>query len=146
MARAAKTSGFSRSTMASFNAAAKSIVAAAREAGAAMGPHLRMFGEEIMADVKRSKPGHGVPVDKGTLRGSGRVEGPSGTVTSPRVAISFGSAAAPYAMIQHEVLKFRHTVGEARYLVRGLERWMPGLSRAYGRLKQNMQRILSRVR
>lgn len=87
-----------------------------------------------MTDVKASRSGHGVPVDKGTLRNSGRVEGPN---AKDQVELSFGGAAAPYALIQHEVTTFKHKVGEPRYLVRGLERWRAGGSAAMAALKEN---------
>ena len=129
--------GFSRKTEQSFRAASKRIRAAAREAGAAWNP--RVIGEEIMADVKASRPGHGVPVDEGTLRNSGRVTGGGGPAAMQRVALEFGGAAAPYALIQHENLQYAHPVGEARYLVRGLERWTPQGSAAWGSMKRNAQ-------
>ncbi len=81
---------------------------------------LRMIGEDIMLDVKASRPGAGVPVDKGPLRASGRVES-----IGSEVHLSFGGVAGAYALIQHEEMSFRHTVGEPRYLVRGVERWQP---------------------
>lgn len=137
----AKTSGgFSTATIRSFRAAGKRIAKAARSLKGNLGPALRMIGEEIMTDVKDSRPGHGVPVKDGHLRGSGRVEGPSGTEEAPKVALTFGGAAAPYALIQHEVMTFHHTVGEPRYLVRGMERWRPGTSAAMATLKRDAQK------
>lgn len=138
------TSGFSAATERSFRAAAKKINRAAR---AVLGSvSLRAIGEEIMTDVKSSRPGHGVPVDKGALRASGRVEGTgTGALSTQRVSLSFGGSSAPYALIQHETLHYHHTVGEARYLVRGLERWNPNTSRALragqGRVKRVIQQI-----
>ncbi len=123
----------SASTQASFMRAAKKIVLAARNIGKTTPQGLRLIGEEIMTDVKASAPGHGVPVDTGTLRASGMVEQPEPLV----VELSFGSAAAPYALAQHEHLAYHHTVGEARYLVRGLERWRPGGSAAMDALAAN---------
>ena len=106
-------------TEASFRAAARKIESAGHQLGEKNISGLRRIGEEIMLDVKASRPGAGVPVDKGTLRGSGRVEGP----TQDEVTLSFGGAAAPYALEQHENTALRHRVGESRYLVRGLDRW-----------------------
>lgn len=120
-------------TQSSFKKAARKITLAARNIGRVMPHGLRLIGEEILTDVKASSPGHGVPVDKGILRASGMVEQPEPLA----VDISFGGAAAPYALVQHERLDFHHTVGEARYLVRGLERWKPGGSAAMGALKEN---------
>jgi len=123
----------SGSTRASFDKAAKRIVLAARNIGRIMPPGLRLIGEEIMTDVKASSPGHGVPVETGALRASGAVEQPQPLA----VELSFGGAAVPYALVQHERLDYHHKVGEARYLVRGLERWTPGGSAAMGALKVN---------
>ncbi len=106
-------------TKASFKAAGKRIETLAQQTGKAVPSGLRLIGEEIMLDVKASRPGEGVPVDTGALRSSGRVEGPKLNA----VTLSFGGAAAPYAIKVHEELDTPHTVGEARYLVRGLERW-----------------------
>lgn len=106
----------------SFNRAARDIREWAQNAKGGLGPSLRIAGEEIMTDVKSSRPGHGVPVDKGVLRSTGRVEGPT-TGKQPEVSLSFGGAAAPYALKQHEETFYTHTVGEARYLVRGVERY-----------------------
>ena len=135
--------GFSQATMKSFKAAAATINAAAAKLRRDVYPlGLRMIGEEIMTDVKNSRAGHGVPVRKGTLRGTGRVEGPTGE--PPQVSLSFGGAAAPYALVQHEVLTFAHPVGEARYLVRGLERWSAGASNAMHVLGRSAEQTLNR--
>ncbi len=111
--------GAKRKTKQSFAKAAKQIekLAVGIHGKAIFG--LRLIGEEIMLDVKAARPGAGVPVDEGTLRSTGRVEGPK----HDEVELSFGGAAAPYALEQHENMELHHTVGEARYLVRGLERW-----------------------
>lgn len=106
-------------TKASFKAAGRRIEVLAKRTGAAVPSGLRLIGEEIMLDVKAARPGEGVPVDTGALRSSGRVEGPALNV----VTLSFGGASAPYALKVHEELDTPHTVGEARYLVRGVERW-----------------------
>lgn len=115
----AKKLGGKGLTQASFNAAGKRIEDLAKKMKKRVPSGLRVIGEEIMLDVKAARPGAGVPVDTGALRGSGRVEGP----LRNRVFLSFGGAAAPYALKVHEELQAFHTVGEARYLVRGLERW-----------------------
>lgn len=73
---------------------------------------------EILADVKNAREGKGVPVDTGALRATGRME-----ANERRARISFGGAAAKYALRQHETLYYRHKIGEARYLIRGLERY-----------------------
>lgn len=125
----------SNNTVRSFRAAAREVAAKAKKLKGLLGPNLRMAGEEIMTDVKASRPGHGVPRKDGALANSGRVEGPFGTEAHPSVELSFGGASAPYALIQHEVLKFKHRLGEARYLIRGLERWRPSGSSAMAALR-----------
>jgi hypothetical protein len=101
---------------------------------------LRRIGEDIMLDVKSSRPGKGVPVDVGTLRSSGQVT----QEAQGSIALTFGGAAAPYALEQHENMDYHHTVGEARFLVRGVERWKPGSAsawRAYQELQQEVDRL-----
>jgi hypothetical protein len=103
---------------------------------------VRLIAEEILTDVKASRPGAGVPRDKGTLANSGKT-----TQAGPlAVDISFGDAAAPYALVQHETLEFVHKLGEARYLVRGIERWKPGGSAAMEALKANSAAALNQGR
>lgn len=113
-------------TKASFRHAAQRIERLRANLGKGARSGLRILGEEIMLDVKASRPGAGVPVAKGTLRSTGRVEGPN---NRGQVELSFGGASAPYALRQHEEMHYHHEVGEARYLVRGVERWQAhGLS------------------
>lgn len=132
-------------TEASFGKAAQRILKASKNIGDTAPQGIRMIGEEIMTDVKSSRVGHGVPVKYGALRASGKVEGPRGDAKNVYVLLSFGGTAAGYnmevgyALIQHEVLTFRHRVGEARYLVRGIERWSPTKSAAMAAWKANAQ-------
>jgi hypothetical protein len=119
----------------SFLAATGKLKEARRRVGTAFSLFgARAIGEEIMADIKNSSPGHGVPVDTGALRATGQVT-VTGTGSRQHVMLSFGGAAVLYARIQHEVLWFRHKVGEARYLVRGMERWRRSTSRAWQALR-----------
>ena len=126
-------------TTASFNRAAQRIARLAKALGPLAGPFLRGVGEEIMTDVKASRPGAGVPRRDGILAGTGMVDGPVDGAKGPVVELSFGGAAAPYALVQHERLDYHHTLGEARYLVRGVERWQPDGSAAREALRQNAQ-------
>ena len=126
----------SQQTRQSFRDAARKIERFAREAEQETPQATREIGEEIMTDVKASSSSKGVPVDTGTLRASGTVEGPDNLNF---VVLGFGGPAAPYALVQHERTDYSHTVGEARYLVRGLERWEPGGSAAMAALKRNME-------
>lgn len=97
----------------------------AREAPFVSAQALRIEAEVIMT---RSKAEF-VPVDLGTLRSSGRVRQskfrPGGDI---EVELSFGGAAAPYALIQHEELRFRHKVGEAKYLEKPVMAAIPGMN------------------
>lgn len=108
-----------RRTKESFKRAGKKIGELNQETKSRVPSGLRIIGEEIMFDVKASRRGAGVPVDKGTLRSSGKVTGPM----NDEVELAFGGASAPYALEQHENLNFHHDIGEARYLVRGIDRW-----------------------
>lgn len=56
------------------------------------------------------------PVDRGVLRDSGHVQLPQVDRGGPLVVLGYGGPAAPYAVVQHESLHFRHTVGSAKYL------------------------------
>ena len=69
-------------------------------------------GEEIMTESKQ----HYVPVDHGTLKGSGTVGMPQMKGTNVTVELGYGGDASDYAAVQHENLKYRHKVGQAKYL------------------------------
>jgi len=69
-------------------------------------------GEEIMGESKAQY----VPVDLGVLRASGHVELPKIEGDSVSVTLGYGGPAAPYALVQHENLTYKHTVGSAKYL------------------------------
>jgi hypothetical protein len=125
--------------------AARRVASASRDLSRTFGVSLRAIGEEIMTDVKSSRAGHGVPVDTGALRSTGLVEGPEVTST-PRVTLSFGGPAAPYALAQHERLDYQHRVGEPRYLVRGLERWKATGSAAMTALRAQARLVMGRGR
>lgn len=145
--RTRDVSQVSKATEQEFRRASKRLRTYAKVISRDLNVHgLYVIGEEIMADIKDAVPGKGVPVDEGPLRDSGRVNrlGPLGGVNAA-VELAFGGASAPYALIQHETLHYRHTVGEARYLVRGVERWNPRASGAMAdverRTKHNGRRI-----
>lgn len=132
----------SQKTRQSFRDAAKDIERFARKMERETPQAVREIAEEVMTDVKASAPGKGVPVDTGALRASGTVEGPD---PLNLVVIGFGGPAAPYALKQHERTDYSHTVGEARYLVRGLERWEPGGSSAMKALERNAEAAVRAV-
>lgn len=106
-----------------FRKAGQKIEVLRRVGAAGLPKNVRVFGEGIMTDVKSSRPGAGVPRDTGNLASTGRVDGPD---TRNTTRLTFGGAAAVYALRQHEELSYRHPLGEARYLVRGLERAVAG--------------------
>jgi len=107
-------------TRQNFKAAAAKIEAMAADFQRTVPSGLRIIGEEILTDVKSSRAGAGVPKDTGALASTGQVTGPDDRGS---VSISFGGVAAAYALVQHEKLSYIHPLGEARYLVRGVERW-----------------------
>lgn len=69
------------------------------------------LGEEIMTDSKQR-----VPVDFGTLKGSGYVTLPVEDARTLKVELGFGGPAEAYAIVQHERTEYRHEVGEAKFL------------------------------
>lgn len=104
---------------------------------------VRMIGEEIMTDVKASRPGHGVPRDLGDLSRSGRAVGPRADGST---LLGFGGPGTLYALLQHERLDYHHRLGEARYLTRGVGRWRPGGSAAIAALKRQAVLAARRAR
>ena len=90
---------------------------------------------EVKVDVDASRPGKGIPRDKGVLAASGRVivrrKG-----KRPQVGLAYGGPEAPYALYQHERLDLQHALGEARYLIRAMERWKFGESAALKALQE----------
>jgi len=131
----------SGTTTKSFRDAAARIKAFSTVLQQGAGSGLLKIGNEIMTDIKASAPGHGVPRDTGTLAGTGAVE----KVNAVEVELSFGGAAAPYALTQHERMDYHHKLGEPRYLVRGIERWQPDGSAAMEALKANAEAGLKAV-
>lgn len=79
------------------------------------------------------------PVDTGTLRASGRVEGPvqqdSHTVT---FRMAYGGPAIEYALRIHEDLLMHHAVGQAKFLEQPVREEV-GSGRAGARILQDMQ-------
>jgi len=60
-----------------------------------------------------------VPVDLGTLKNSGKVSRPKVTANEIEVDITYGGAAAPYAIYVHENPEARHAPGKTyKYLER----------------------------
>lgn len=104
--------------------AQRQLAAAMVSAPAGLGTGLYREAEAIMTISKSNY----VPVATGALRESGfvhAVETPAGvsvvggeTVVgfNTHVTMGYGGPAAPYALIVHEDLTKRHTVGQAKYL------------------------------
>lgn len=99
---------------------------------------------ELMAASKRQ-----VPVDTGTLRGSGMVEDPVKQSKSYRVRLGYGygeeknpksgQIAAGYAIYVHENLKAKHKVGKAKFLEDPMKAWEPKFAKNVGmRLKRKL--------
>lgn len=72
--------------------------------------------EAIMSESKSRF----VPVDTGVLRASGVVGAPQVGSDGIEVKMGYGGAAEDYAVIQHENLSYRHSVGGPKYLERPL--------------------------
>ena len=84
---------------------------------------MQKFGEPVTRDSKDNY----CPVDVGILRNSGHVAGPFFDSGRIWIRLAYGGAAGAYAIVQHERLDFRHTVGEAKYLERPLLAHAPEL-------------------
>ena len=73
---------------------------------------LEVEAETIMTASKRI-----VPVDVGTLRGSGHVQPSETHGTKVSVEMGYGGAASAYALIQHERTDYHHSGDQqAKYL------------------------------
>jgi hypothetical protein len=105
---------------------AERIERLSRAGGEELVSGLLVIGERIATDVRLSRPGAGIPRKDGHLAGSVEVLGPEVEGGKSRVTLAAGGAAIKYGLRQHEELNWRHKLGEARYFVRGFERWMAG--------------------
>jgi hypothetical protein len=124
------------STRRSFRQAARSIERLAKEMDRRVPSGIRVIGEELETDANASRAGHGVPVDEGIMRSTARVQGPD---NRGQVEWSYGGAAAPYTLRQHEDTSLRHTVGEARWMIRAIDRWKPDGSQGLRALRENAE-------
>lgn len=94
---------------------------------------LREHGEVVMAASKRL-----VPVDTGTLRGSGIVSAVSKEGTTLMIVLAYGGPAAPYALAVHERLAAYHNPPtQAKYLEQPMLELAPTFQ---PRLAQTIQR------
>ena len=83
-----------------------------RQVRAAAASGLYDFGDRIM---KMSKD-HYVPVDTHALQNSGQTGRPETRGDDVSVKLSYGGAAAPYAVYVHEITWYHHPHGQAKYL------------------------------
>ncbi len=75
-----------------------------------------MRAMRTVMEVKRTEVVKRTPKDIGTLRNTIHVEGPESSGREITVSIVAGGPAAPYAIVQHENMQYRHTIGQAKYL------------------------------
>lgn len=130
---------------ASWTNTVRNIQACARRMDKTFPSGIRVIAEEIKTDILASRPGAGVPRDEGALAGTVGVEG-GGRGTMASLEIYAGGPAAPYALIQHENLDYKHPVGENRYIVRAVERWRPDGSSAINALRDNLAAAARAIR
>lgn len=90
----------------------------------AVGDILYEEGEEIMTRSKEEF----VPVDLSTLKNSGLTHPAEIRGKTVTVELTFGGAASEYAIVQHERLDYRHTVGGPKYLERPLKEATAGMA------------------
>jgi hypothetical protein len=68
-----------------------------------------------------------VPVDTGTLKGSGMVHRPEVSGSQVTAKVSYGGAASQYAAVVHEDMTANHPHGgQAKYLATVVERYAAG--------------------
>lgn len=127
----------------SFRRASRKIRAFAREFEGAPGKATRQVAEEVRTDAVATRGSKGVPRDQGILAGTHRAEGPRADGSS---AVTMGGASAPYGIRQHEDMTLHHDVGEARWLVRAVERWRPNNTAALKQLQADAIEAILRAK
>ncbi len=80
------------------------------------------------AEVIAGRAKEAVPVDTGALRSTIHVEMDQGATVS--AAVVAGGPAAPYAVVVHEDLTARHTVGGPKYIERPMLEVLPSIAGA----------------
>lgn len=103
--------------------AARQLQMAAVSGPTALAGGLYQEAETVMTASKQQF----VPVDLGALRDSGFVQPPVVTGTQAHVVMGFGGPSVDYAVIQHEDLTLRHTVGGPKYLELPLRARLQGM-------------------
>lgn len=99
-------------TFAGMNDVKRKLQLANGRARTAVGAGLYGAANNVVTAAKRI-----VPVDTGTLKGSGYATFPNSRGNNVIVELGFGGAAKDYAVAQHERTDYRHPEGgEAKYL------------------------------
>lgn len=115
------------------------LTARLRELGATgmriAGLALHTEAETIMSESKSRY----VPVDTGVLRASGIVLQPASDREGVEVRMGYGGAAEDYALIQHERLDYKHSVGGPKYLERPLLEAAKGMTERLARAFKGWQ-------
>ena len=102
-----------------------------------LGKALFAEGEAIMATSKRL-----VPVDTGALRSSGNVQLPRREAQGVAVTLSYGGAAAPYAVFVHEIQATHRPPTQWKYLSTPFNAARQGMAqRLAARVKRDIERI-----
>ena len=70
----------------------------------------------LIMEVKRTEVVKRTPKDTGALRSTIHVEGPERSGRKVTCSIVAGGPAAMYAIVQHEDLTLKHTIGQAKYI------------------------------
>lgn len=87
-----------------------------------------------------------VPVETGALRDSAFIEPPVMTERGATFRFGFGGPNAPYAVIQHEDLTYRHKVGQAKYLELPLKARLGGMAMVLAmRINDGVRQAIQRL-
>jgi hypothetical protein len=70
----------------------------------------------IVMEVKRTEMVRRTPKEFGTLRNTVMVQPPEWNGNTISCSVVAGGPSAPYAIVQHENLQYRHTEGQAKYI------------------------------
>lgn len=99
----------------------------AAQASQAVAKALYQEGQTIITESRER-----VPVDTGALKNSAFTTTPEREGNTTRVTVGYGGAAAEYALIVHEDLEVRHTVGGPKYLESVINEHAPGFADRIG--------------
>jgi predicted secreted protein len=88
---------------------------------------LYQVGNEALTASKKR-----VPVDTGTLKGSGQIDAPKITQNGASIRMGYGDTAVDYALIVHENTEANHPTGQSHYLSSVIDELRPTFSRKVG--------------